>query len=567
MTANAATVPALRLKRASGLDAWVLRAATVLLAAMLVGGLVLPLASMLVKSFQDQRGAFAGLANYAAYFTTPALVGSIYNSLFIAALTTAITVLLAFHYAYALSRTCMPGKGFFRTVAMIPLLAPSLLAALSLIYMFGNQGFMKELLFGHSIYGPTGIVIGLVFAIFPHAFIILSVALSLSDRRLYEAAESLGASKFKTFLTVTLPGAKYGLVSTSIVVFTHAITDFGTPKVIGGNFDVLATDVYKQVVGLQNFGMGAVVSVMLLLPAAIACVIDRLAQRRQIAMLSTKIIPYQPKPYPVVDGLALAYCSLVAFAILGIMGVAAFGSFVKFWPYDLSFTLRNFNFDLYAGGGWKAYFNSLTMSLWVAVAGTAVVFFGAYLVEKTHELGGTRRTVQVLAILPMGVPGLVLGLSYIFFFNAPGNPFNFMYGTMAILVVSTIVHYYTVTHLTAMTALKQLDPEFESVSDSLKSPRMRTFWRVTVPICTPAILDISVYFFLNAMTTVSAVVFLYSVHTNLASISILNMDDAGEYAPAAAMAMVIVVTCIGARLLHAFLTRGLYRRTQAWRRQ
>ncbi len=567
MTANAVTLHALRMKRASGLDAWGLRVATVLLLALLVVGLVLPLAAMLVKSFQDQQGAFAGFANYVVYFRTPALVGSIFNSVFIAAVTTAVTILLAFLYAYALSRTCMRAKAVFRTVAMIPLLAPSLLAALSLIYMFGNQGFMKGFLFGHSIYGPIGIVIGLVFAIFPHAFIILNVALSLSDRRLYEAAESLGASRLKMFLSVTLPGVKYGLVSAGIVCFTLAITDFGTPKVIGGNFDVLATDVYKQVIGLQNFEMGAVVSVVLLVPAVVACVIDRLAQRRLVAMLSTKIAPYEPKPSRLADGVAFAYCGVIAFAILGIIGVAAFGSFVKFWPYDLSFTLRNYNFDLYAGGGWKAYANSLKLSLWVAVVGTAIIFFGAYLIEKTQELRTTRRAAQVLAILPMGVPGIVLGLSYIFFFNAPGNPLNFIYGTMAILVISTIIHYYTVTHLTATTALKQLDAEFEAVSDSLKSPRLRTFWRVTVPICTPALLDISVYFFLNAMTTVSAVVFLYSVDTNLASISILNMDDAGEYAPAVAMSMVIVVTCIAARLLHALLTRGIHRRSQAWRRQ
>ena len=564
---TAAPAIPLRAKSTSGVDAWVLRVATVLLAAMLAVGLVLPLATMLVKSFQDSRGAFIGLANFASYVSTPALVGSVYNTLFIAVVVTILTVTMAFLYAYALSRTCMPGKGFFRIVAMIPLLAPSLLSALALIYMFGNQGFMRGLLLGQSIYGPIGIVIGLVFAIFPHVFIILSAALSLSDKRLYEAAEALGASKLRTFVTVTLPGAKYGLVSASIVAFTHSITEFAIPKVIGGQFDVLATDVYKQVIGLQNFEMGAVVSVALLVPAAGACVIDRLVQRRQVAMLTTKTVPYEPKRHPFADRIAFAYCGGVAFLILGIMGVAAFGSFIKFWPYDLSFTLRNFQFDLYAGGGWKAYVNSLQMSLWIAVVGTAVVFFGAYLVEKTQELRSARRAVQVLAILPMGVPGLVLGLSYIFFFNAPGNPLNVIYGTMAILVVSTIVHYYTVTHLTAVTALKQLDPEFEAVSDSLKSPRLRTFWRVTMPICVPAILDISVYFFLNAMTTVSAVVFLYSVHTNLASISILNMDDAGEYAPAAAMAMVIVATCIGVRLLHALLTRRLHRRTQAWRQR
>src|SRR5690606_16623047 len=133
------------------------------------------------------------------------------------------------------------------------ILAPSLLPGISLIYLFGNQGMLKELLFGASIYGPIGIVIGEVFYTFPHALMILITALSLTDARLYEAAESLGASRIRTFFTVTLPGAKYGLISAIFVVFTLTITDFGVPKVIGGQFNVLATDIYKQVIGQQNF--------------------------------------------------------------------------------------------------------------------------------------------------------------------------------------------------------------------------------------------------------------------------------------------------------------------------
>ncbi len=199
--------------------------------------------------------------------------------------------------------------------------------------------------------------------------------------------------------------------------------------------------------------------------------------------------------------------------------------------------------------------------------GSLVVFVGAYLVEKTRVAKPLRTATHLLALIPMAVPGMVLGLAYIFFFNAPGNPLNFLYGTMAILVLATIAHFYTVSHLTALTALKQLDPEFESVSAALKTPFYRTFWRVTTPMCLPAILDIAIYFFINAMTTVSAVVFLYSPHTTLASVAVLNMDDAGDTAPAAAMAMLIVYTSAGVRLLHAGLSRQMLRRTQAWRQQ
>ena len=137
---------------------------------------------------------------------------------------------------------------------------------------------------------------------------------------------------------------------------------------------------------------------------------------------------------------------------------------------------------------------------------------------------------------------MVLGLGYILFFNHPGNPLNVLYGTLTILVLSTVVHYYTSSHLTAVTALKALDDEFESVSASLKVPFYKTFFRVTVPVCLPAILDIARYLFVNAMVTISAVVFLYSPDTQLAAVAILNLDEAGEIGPAAAMATLIVAT-------------------------
>jgi iron(III) transport system permease protein len=550
---------------AAKLDGPLMGAATALVAILLAVGLAIPLAVMLAKSVHDVRGTFVGLANYAAYFASPAALRSLGNTLVIAAVSTLVTIPVAFGYAYAIQRSCMPFKGIFRTIALVPLLTPSLLFALSLVLLFGNKGMLRELLFGHSIYGPIGIVIGMVFAHFPHTFIVLSTALSLSDRRLYEAAESLGASRWRMFRTITLPGAKYGILSASIVSLMLSITDFGIPKVIGGQYDLLATDIYKQVIGQQNFEMGAVVSVVLLAVALAAFAAMRLVHRQQVSLLTARAVAFEPRPNRAFDAIMLVYCALVAAAIVGVIAVAVASSFIKFWPYNLSLTLRHYNFDLAAGGGWKAYANSLQLAAWTALAGTAAAFLGAYLVEKGRGLARTRRLVHGLAVLPMAVPGLVLGLAYIFFFNHPRNPLNALYGSMAILVLVTVVHYYSVTYFTMLTALKQIDADFESVSDSLKVPRHRTMWRVTVPLCMPAILDVSIYYFLGAMTTVSAVVFLYSTHTQLASIAVLNMDDAGEFAYATAMAVVIVATCVAARFLHYLLTRGVHRRSQAWR--
>ena len=171
---------------------------------------------------------------------------------------------MAFGFAYALTRSRMRFKGTMKMIAMMPILVPSLLPGIGLVYLFGNQGLLKGLLMGHSIYGPLGIIIGSVFFTFPHALIIISTALALSDQRQYEAAQSLRASVWRTFWTVTIPGARYGLISAAFVTFTLVITDFGLPKVIGGQYSVLAIDIYKQVIGQQNFQMGAVVSVVLL---------------------------------------------------------------------------------------------------------------------------------------------------------------------------------------------------------------------------------------------------------------------------------------------------------------
>jgi len=526
--------------------------------------LVLPLGALISKSLQNKDGEFIGLTNYNLYLQEPALFQSLYNSLFVAICSTVIVVVLAFLFSYALTRTCMPFKGFFKLVALIPLLSPSILAAIALVYWFGNQGVLKEVLLGKSIYGPIGIIMASVYWTFPHALIILTTSLSLSDSRLYEAADVLKTSKLRAFFTITIPGARYGIISTAFVIFTQVFTDFGVPKVIGGNYNVLATDIYKEVVGMQNFQMGAVISMVLLVPAMIAFFIDRYSRKKQISLLTARSVVFKPKKHFKVDMIMLGFCSALALIIILMIGMAQFGAIVKYWPYNLNFTLKNYDFQV-AGLGWDSFYNSVELSFYTAIFGTIIIFVGSYLIEKLRINEGYRNTVQFFALMPMAVPGLVLGLAYIFFFNAKDNPLNFIYATMIILVVNTIVHFYTVSHLTAITALKQMDKEFESVSLSLKIPIYKMFWRVTLPVCLPPIFDVSIYLFVNAMTTVSGVIFLYSYDTTLASVSAIHLDEQGEVAKAAAMAMLIVYVSVAVRLTHTIITKKVLRKTQAWR--
>ena len=524
-----------------------------------------PLFMILVKSVQDKDGAFVGLLQFQEYFATPRLRQSIWNTLWVALVVTAITIPLAFTFAYALTRSRMPGRSVFRVIGLTPILAPSLMAAISFIQWFGNQGLLKELLQGASIYGAPGIIISSIYATFPHALMIVLTSLLLADGRLYEAAEALGTRTTRRFFTITLPGAKYGLISAAMVVFSYTVSDFGIPKVIGGNFSVLAVDIFKQVIGQQNFNKGAVVSLVLLLPVLFAFIVDWIMQGRQQSQFSARAVPYVPKKKPWFDGAMFVYCLVVSLLLLAVMGMAIYTSFIKLWPYDRSLSLRHYTFGLVDAGVIDSFFNSLRMAFASALAGTVFIFGTAYLLEKTRGLPGTRAVIRLLAAIPMGVPGMVLGLGYILFFNHPDNPLNGIYHTMTILVLSTVVHYYTSSHLTAVTALKALDAEFESVSASLKVPFYKTFHRVTVPVCLPAILDIGRYLFVNAMVTISAVVFLYAPETRLAAVAILNLDETGEIGPAAAMATLIVASSTIVCVLYALVTRVLLTRTQAWR--
>lgn len=557
-----------------------------LVLAWLLLGVILPLVPLVQRSLSDRDGNWVGLANYFRYFNTPALSISFANSIKVSVVTTLLAVTLAFGYAYALSRTQMPGKRFFLVAAMLPLYVPPLAHAIGLVYLFGRKGLITtgfggwfEQLIGWQgwdihLYGFNGILLGELLYVFPQAVMILLVAASLADARLYEASLALQAPPWRTFLTVTLPSMKYGLVSSIFVTFTLVLTDFGVPKVVGGNYNVMATDIYKQVIGQQNFEMGATISVLLLIPTAIAFVIDRLIQRQQSAVLTARAVPFQPKPNRWTDTVGFVYCALITLAVFSVIATVFLASLVDIWPYKLNLTLRHFDFSRVGGGGYGAFWNSVRMSFYSAIIGTAITFLGAYAIDKLKPLRQIRTLAYFFSMIPVALPGMVIGLAYIFFFNPMEwrfgsliitNPFNFMYNTMAILVLSNIVHFYTVSFMTATTALKQLDNEFESVSESLGVPFYRTFWKVTVPLSLPALLEMAMYYFVNAMVTVSAVIFLYSPRLKLASVAIVNMDDAGDTAAAAAMSVLVILTSVGVRLLYDLLTNRITRRASQWK--
>ncbi|ENW15826.1 MULTISPECIES: putative 2-aminoethylphosphonate ABC transporter permease subunit [Acinetobacter] len=539
--------------------------ALAMVAIALTLAIIAPLIMLFETAFFDENQNFVGLENFYNYFASPALLSSVFNSVWVACAATVITVCLASIYAFALTNVNIKGKGFFKLVAFLPILAPSLLPSLALVYLFGKQGMFKPLLGDIQIYGPIGILISYCFWLFPAILMLMMVSFRSVDQRLIEASLSLGKNIWKTHYHVTLPAIRYGLISASLVAFIYVLTDFGIPKVIGGSFNMMALDVYKQIIGQQNMSMGAVISILLLLPAVFVFIFDRIQSKRHARFQAFQAKPYVSASNKKLEVVLSLFCGLVSGAILLIIFTAVLASFIQSWPYDLSLTLAHYSFEYVDGGGWAAYFNSVRMALFSTVFGTALIFMVALLTErfKAHPL--IKNYVQALVLLPLAVPGLVLGIAYILFFNQQSNPLNVLYGTMTILVISTIVHYYTVPHLTLTNAIKQIPLQLDQAAQTLGTSKWKTFWKVYLPMCFPALCDVSVYIFVNAMTTVSAAIFLYSPDTSLAAVAVLNMDDAGDTVAAVAMSILILTTSCVVKLIHWLFTRKIMARSQQWR--
>ena len=545
----------------------------------LIVAIVFPLGLLLTKSFENNSGEFIGLSNFKEYFSNKNLLISLKNTFTISIASSVISLVLAFIYAYGVQRTTIRFKNIFKYIALMPLFAPTMMHGISLVYLFGRKGAvttgffdkLPQLAFDINLYGATGIIIAEVLYIFPQIFLVLNIALSTTDYRLYEAADMLGTSNFRKFFTITLPNMKYGMISSFIIAFILSFTDFGAPKVVGGNFSVLATDVYIKVVGQNNMSMGAVVSIILLIPSVAAFFIDQKIQKKQGVVLNAKSIPYTAKENKARDIFFYIYTILICLFIISIFVTIFVSAFSKLWPYDLSFSLNNFKFYDYNGGIEIFFKNSFILAVLSGIFGTFMTFMSAYLIEKKEKKTLKDKVIYFLSLVPLALPGMVIGISYIFFFNKSYftipflnisimNPFNSLYKTIWIMVLANVIHFYSISFLTANTALKKLDKEFERVSLSMGIPWYKTFSNVTFPMCLESILEIFFYYFVNSMVTISALVFLYTSSLNLLSIAVINLDDTGEIAKASAMSIVILLTNIIIKIIYQIILKFLQKR-------
>lgn len=511
---------------------------------------LLPLLTILARALSTPDGI--GLGTIEAVLGSRRFSNLLRNTLVMASLSTALTVTLAFVYAYALQRTRAPFRPLLRVVALLPLFAPSMVQGQGLLLLLGRNGLVNRSLgLGLDLYGFPGLLVANVLYAFPYAFLILSAALAVADGRLYESAETLGARPWRMFRDVTLPGARYGIAAATFVAFTLVITDFGNPMVIGGDYSVLATEVYNQVIGQAQFERGAVIGIILLVPAALAKAVEKRVLRRQHALISAHSRPLEIRRSPARDAAFGIAAAAVAFVLLSVVVIVVAASFVTLWPYNLTPTLKHYAFDVQNGA--EPLWNSIVVSLASALAGMTAATAAAIVALKFRTpLTGP---ISFLAILPAAVPGMVLGLGYILTFNDARNPLNPLYGTLTLIVVLTVYYNHAHGFLLASTSLRQISSSFDEAATTLGAGAVRALRTITLPLLWPTMLGIGVFYFMRSMVSLSAVIFLITPATQVASVSVLQLTDRGAYNQAAAFSTCIMAIVLGVLLAVQLILR------------
>lgn len=527
---------------------------TVACIALPLVGLVLfflyPMVIVFLRSITIPDGTY-GLDNYQHILGSVGFWRATKQSIIMSGTTTLLSVFLGFIIAHGLHRCAFRGKRLIRAIIILPLLAPSLVQALGLIFLLGRNGLIsRTIAIEIDIYGFWGLLIANTLYALPQAVMIIGASLVLLDARTYEAAEVMGAKPSRQFRDLTIPAIFFAMLNSAFVVFIITITDFGNAAVIGGDYSVLATEIYKQVIGLRNFNMGAVVGIMLLLPTVVSYVIERQTMKRQQNYTVSGIQRFEPK-FSALRDVPMAFASfMVILSILSVIGIVVYASFVKLWPYNFDLTFKHF--DITLAGGYSSLWITIAVSLGAAAGGTILIFLMALGLRRLSAAWA--QAIQVLAAMPAAVPGIVLGLAYILTFNSPATPLHLLYGTAALIAIINFYHYHTQAFLTVMTGFRQFPNALEEAAYTLGAGMGRTALNIVAPFVAPMLISVFFFLFMRSMVTLSAVIFLTTPTLDVAAVTITRLDDAGLTSQAAAFSTcVMAVVCLSLGLMKLIL--------------
>ena len=478
--------------------------------------------------------------------------GALINSLLVGLGSTVLSIAIAFVLAWCVERTSIRLKRLWILLFTIPMLIPSISHGIGLIVLLGNNGMLTRFFnLSWNIYGPLGIIVGSTMYSFPVAFIMLSDVLRYEDRTPYEAAEVMGINKFHQFWAITAPFLRKPMISVFFAVFTMIFTDYGVPLVVGGKFLTLPVLMYQDVIGQMKFGRGAVYAIFLLLPAVISFLFDLFNKDSANSSFVTKTDQASSRK----STRTVSYLICLLAAVLIVLPIMAFCilGLSKSYPDNLAFSTRSIEQTFTAGvGGYLI--NSIEIAAAVALIGTVVAFFTAYLTTRMKT--PSSRILHLVSITSATIPGIVLGLSYIFAFKS-----SFIYGTLLILILVNTMHFFASPYLMIYNSLGKINSSLEDVGATLGISRKRMIWDILIPQSKSTLLGMAVYFFVNSMMTISAVSFLATNATKPIALMINQFESQSQLECAAIVSMIILLINLIVKLAVLFMNRASAKRS------
>lgn len=520
----------------------------ILVMACLFVFIVFPLFQIIKASFLTKEGG-ASLDAYGQILSGGKLLTSLTNSLVLALIVSTLSTAIAYLFAYTFAYIKVPMKKLFNAVAILPVISPPFVIALSAMLLFGKQGFISKHLLGienANIYGLKGLVLVQTLTYFPIAFLVLAGLLRSISPSLEEASQNMGAGRLTTFMKVTLPLTIPGIANAFLLVFVQSLADFGNPMTIGGNYTTVAREIYLQAVGSYDIQSGAALAMLLLTITVIVYVLQNfwVGKKSYVTVTGKPTQGRRMLEKGLFKNIMFLICFLLSVTVILFYILVPIGSFIKLWGINNTFTLEHYKYVFSLGQ--KAMKDTLLLAAIATPIAGLLGMIIAFLVVRKRFVG--KRLLELISMLSIAIPGTVIGISYILAFNTQPIAIT---GTALIIIAAFVVRAIPVGIRSGVTALQQIDPSIEEAATNLGASQSKNFFSIVLPLIKPAFFSGLVYSFVKSMTAMSAVIFLVSAKYNLITASILTQVETGKIGVASAYCTIlIIIMCLAMGILN-----------------
>lgn len=530
------------------------KATWLFVAVLFVMFMFVPLVKLLALSLNV--GDALGLENYTSILSSDCFLQTMQNSFFVATMSALSATFLGFILAYTVHWTNLPKsfKQFIKLAALFPMLLPTVTYGFAIIYTFGKQGLLTQILgfqLFEDIYGFYGMWLGYTIYTLPIAFLLLNNTFQYLDKKFVVVSELMGDSPYRQFdMTVVRP--LIGTFAAAMIqCFFLAFTDFGIPASIGGQYSVIATELYTQILGASpSFEKGAVVALFMLVPSILSIAILWYVARFNVRYDSVEMIDLPTSK--IKDRVLAVLSSVILASLLLVFAVIFIIPWIKSWPYQMVFTTEIVSEALESANLMRVYKNSLLVAVLTAVFGTLITYFSALLYERSSLFKLGKFSIESSALVTNTVPGMVVGIAYLMVFSGSA-----VANTIFIIVISNIIHYFATPYLMSKNALSKMNLGWETTAGLLGDSWFTSLRRIVVPNSFFTLIEVASFYFISAMVTISAVIFISGAKTMVLTTKIVELQHFARFDEIFILSLMILLTNIGALMLFA-IVRHIY---------